>query len=88
MSFNVVKLLQKKRDNGELADEEIKFIVQGFVDGKVADYQMSTFLAFVYCRGMNTRETQVCLCFVCFLLLFFFCCCPFRRGKGGEEWEC
>jgi hypothetical protein len=59
MAFNVAKLLQKKRDGGELEDDEINFLVTGFVDGKVPDYQMSAFLAFVYCKGMNTRETQV-----------------------------
>lgn len=59
MAFNVAKLLQKKRDGGELEDDEINFLVSGFVDGKVPDYQMSAFLAFVYCKGMNTRETQV-----------------------------
>lgn len=58
-SFNVAKILAKKRDGGELHDDEIKFLISGFVDGRVPDYQMSAFLAFVYCRGMNTRETQV-----------------------------
>ncbi len=58
-TFNVAKLLAKKRDGGELDDAEIGFLVRGFCDGSVPNYQLTAFLAFVYCRGMKALETQV-----------------------------
>lgn len=50
-------LIRKKRDGGELSAEEIAFLVDGFVRGEVADYQMSAWLMAVYFRGMTDRET-------------------------------
>lgn len=50
-------LIRKKRDGGELDPEEIAFLVDGFVRGEVADYQVSAWLMAVYFRGMTDRET-------------------------------
>jgi pyrimidine-nucleoside phosphorylase len=49
-------LLTKKRDGGELTDEEIGFLINGFCDGTVADYQMSSLAMAICLRGMTTRE--------------------------------
>lgn len=57
--MNVAQILQKKRESQELSDEEIQFMVDGYTAGRVPDYQMASFLAFVFCRGMSDRETQV-----------------------------
>ena len=40
--MNVVHIISKKRDGGELTADEIGFIVNGYVRGTVADYQMSS----------------------------------------------
>ena len=50
-------LLIKKRNGIELSDDEIRFLVEGFCDGTVADYQMSAFAMAVCLRGMSPRET-------------------------------
>jgi pyrimidine-nucleoside phosphorylase len=50
-------LIQKKRDGGELAPEEIEALLAAYLRDEVADYQMSAFLMAVYFRGMTARET-------------------------------
>jgi pyrimidine-nucleoside phosphorylase len=50
-------LLVKKRDGEELTDEEIRFLIEGFCSGEVADYQMAAFAMAVCLRGMTPRET-------------------------------
>ena len=36
-------LIEKKRDGGVLSKEEIEFIIKGYTDGSIPDYQMSAF---------------------------------------------
>ena len=50
-------LLVKKRDGHELSDDEIRFLVNGFTCGEIADYQMSAFAMAVCIQGMTPRET-------------------------------
>ena len=50
-------LIAKKRDGETLTKEEIEFIIQGFTEGSIPDYQMSAFLMAVYLRGMTDQET-------------------------------
>ena len=49
----------KKRDGETMTDEEIRYIVNGFVSGEVPDYQMSAFLMAVFYMGMNDHEILV-----------------------------
>lgn len=51
------ELITKKRDGGKMTREEIKFIVQGYTDGTIPDYQMSAFLMAVFFQGMDGEET-------------------------------
>ena len=50
-------LIAKKRDGGELSTEEIDFMIQGYVRGEIADYQMSAMCMAILFRGMSDRET-------------------------------
>jgi pyrimidine-nucleoside phosphorylase len=50
-------LIQKKRDGGTLTAKELAFLLDGFVAGRIPDYQMSAFLMAVFFRGMDSRET-------------------------------
>jgi len=50
-------LIAKKRDGLSLTGEEIDFIIRGFTNGDIPDYQMSAFLMAVYLRGMTDEET-------------------------------
>jgi pyrimidine-nucleoside phosphorylase len=49
-------LLVKKRDGHALSDDEIRFLVNGYCSGEVADYQMSALAMAICLRGMNDRE--------------------------------
>lgn len=50
-------LITKKKQAEALTKEEIEFIVKGFTDGSIPDYQMSAFLMAVCLRGMDIQET-------------------------------
>ena len=55
--MRMVDLIVKKRNGKELADEEIRFIIDGYTKGDIPDYQMSAFTMAVFFKGMNKRET-------------------------------
>jgi pyrimidine-nucleoside phosphorylase len=55
--MNIVELIRKKRDGDTLSEKELQFILSGYVEGKVPDYQMSAFLMACYFRGMSEQET-------------------------------
>ena len=50
-------IIAKKRDGGELTDEEIKYFINGYVKGEIPDYQVSALLMSIFFRGMTDRET-------------------------------
>ena len=54
--MRMVDLIQKKRDGGILSEEEIKFIVSGYTDGSITDYQMSALLMSIYFKDMTDEE--------------------------------
>ncbi|HFU3730351.1 TPA: pyrimidine-nucleoside phosphorylase [Streptococcus suis] len=54
--MRAVDLIQKKRDSLELTTEEIQWLINGYVDGSVPDYQMSALAMAIYFKGMSTRE--------------------------------
>lgn len=47
----------KKRDKKELSTEEIKYMIDGYTDGSIPDYQMSAMTMAILLNGMNDRET-------------------------------
>ncbi len=53
----MVELIKKKRDGKELSREELSSIIDGFVSGKIPDYQMASFLMAIYFKGLNDDET-------------------------------
>ena len=55
--MRAVDIIIKKRDKGELTDEEINFFVQGFVKGDIPDYQVSAWAMAVLLNGMTPQET-------------------------------
>ncbi|MBR1730301.1 MAG: pyrimidine-nucleoside phosphorylase [Selenomonadaceae bacterium] len=50
-------LIEKKKRNEVLTDEEIKFMISGYVNGEIPDYQMSSMLMAIWFNGMNDHET-------------------------------
>lgn len=51
-------IIKKKRDGGKLTDEEIRFFVNGYTSGEIADYQAAAFCMAIYFRGMDGEETS------------------------------
>lgn len=55
--MNAYDIILKKRNGGELSEEEIRFFISGVVDESIKDYQTSALLMAVYFRGMTDQET-------------------------------
>lgn len=55
--MRTVDIIQKKRDRETLSTEEIEFLVQGYSNGHIPDYQMSAWAMAVYFNGMTAKET-------------------------------
>lgn len=49
-------ILDKKRNNIPLSKEEIEFVVNGYTNGNIPDYQMSALLMAICINGMNDEE--------------------------------
>lgn len=55
--MRAVDLIAKKRDGAALTQDEIEFLIQGFVRDEIPDYQMAAWAMAVLWRGMNAQET-------------------------------
>lgn len=55
--MRMVDLIQKTRDGIELTDEEIHFIIDGYVHERIPDYQMSAWMMAICFQGLTKRET-------------------------------
>ena len=55
--MRAVDIIINKRDNLKLTKEEIDFMINGYVDGSVTDYQMSAFTMAVFFNGMDEEES-------------------------------
>lgn len=54
--MNPVEIITKKRNGNPLSKEEIRWFVNGYVAGRLPDYQMSALLMSIYFQGMEPRE--------------------------------
>lgn len=54
--MRMVDLIVKKQQGKELTKEEINFIISGFTNGTIPDYQMSAFAMAVYFQDMTDNE--------------------------------
>ena len=54
--MRIYDLIAKKRDGGTHDRAELEMIVNGYVRGEVADYQMAAWMMAVYLRGMTPRR--------------------------------
>lgn len=50
-------LILKKKQGGELSTDEIRYMIEGFTEGRIPDYQMSAMTMAICFRGMTPRET-------------------------------
>jgi pyrimidine-nucleoside phosphorylase len=55
--MRAVDLIVKKRQGQALSEEEISFLIDGYVAGNIPDYQMSSLAMAVFFNGMSAEET-------------------------------
>ncbi len=54
--MRAVDLIAKKRDGLVLTEAEIDFLIQGFTQEEIPDYQMSSLLMAIFLKGMSEEE--------------------------------
>src|SRR5690242_20083779 len=52
-----LEVIARKRDGEEHSPAELRFLLRGYLDGSIPDYQMSAWLMAVCTRGMTRAET-------------------------------
>ena len=57
LSRSIPELIAHKRDGKALSGDEIRGLVDGYVEGSVTDYQMSALAMAIFFRGMTPEET-------------------------------
>lgn len=55
--MRALDIVLKKRNGERLSEEEIRFLIRGYVDSSIPEYQISAFLMAVYFQGMTGEET-------------------------------
>ena len=55
--MTIIDIITKKKNKEELSYEEIKYAVDGYIKGKILDYQMSSLLMAITINGMTKEET-------------------------------
>lgn len=56
MVMRMVDIIAKKRDGGELSKEEIEHFINGYTDGDIPDYQVSSLLMSIFFNDMTQEE--------------------------------
>ena len=54
--MSIIDIITKKKNKEELTEEEIKYVVNGFVSGDIKDYQMSALLMAIVINDMTDNE--------------------------------
>ena len=54
--MNIIDIINKKRLKQELTDEEIKYIIDGYMSEEIKDYQMSSLLMAILLNDMTNEE--------------------------------
>lgn len=54
--MNIIEIITKKKDRKELTDDEIKFVIDGYMKEEIKDYQMSSLLMAIVLNGMTNHE--------------------------------
>jgi len=55
--LSTYEIIDKKKNGEVLSQEEIKWVIDGLMDGSVLDYQMTALLMAIFLKGMTTEET-------------------------------
>ncbi len=55
--MRAVDIIVKKRDGKRLTKEELSFLISGYVNGDIPDYQISAWAMAVFLKGMDSEES-------------------------------
>ena len=55
--MDILNIITKKKNSEELSLEELKYVVENFLNGNIKDYQMSSLLMAIVLNGMTDEET-------------------------------
>ncbi|NDI34278.1 pyrimidine-nucleoside phosphorylase [Chengkuizengella sediminis] len=56
--MRMVDLISKKREGLSLSRDEIQFMIKGYTEGTIPDYQMSAWAMAVFFQGLDIKETS------------------------------
>ena len=54
--MNIIEIINKKRLGKILKEEELEYVINGYLNGSIADYQMSSLLMAIVINGMTNHE--------------------------------
>lgn len=54
--MNIIDIITKKKNNEPLTMEEIKYVIENYLNNNIKDYQMSSLLMAIVLNGMNEEE--------------------------------
>jgi pyrimidine-nucleoside phosphorylase len=54
----MVDIIERKREGHILTEQEIEFVISGYVSGNIPDYQVSAWLMAIYFQGMTDQEAS------------------------------
>ena len=54
--MNIVDIITKKRDHGQLSKQEINYWITGVIEETIPEYQTSALLMAIVLNGMNEEE--------------------------------
>ena len=57
--MRMVDLIEKKKAGLEHSEKEIHFIINGYVEDKIPDYQMSAWMMAICFQGLTQKETTI-----------------------------
>ncbi|HBD92928.1 MAG: thymidine phosphorylase [Spirochaetes bacterium GWF1_31_7] len=57
--MRAVDLIIKKRNNEILSKDEIDFMINGYVNNTIPDYQVASFLMAIFFNGLSFEETKI-----------------------------
>ncbi len=54
--MSIIDIITKKKQKESLTEEEINYVIEGYVNGMIKDYQMSALLMAITLNGMDEKE--------------------------------
>ena len=55
--MNIIDIIVKKKNNQKLTKEELEYVINGYLNNEIKDYQVSSLLMAIVLNGMDLEET-------------------------------